>query len=137
MIGGAGGQAAIPSPRRMTIVRAWCLASLLAVSSPASAQSIDAAIEVKEGAAATLRADMEVGLVTGLTGELQDETWYVAGACSNRPSVSVAFNIGLSASLEERTVGLSRSRLTADKVICITNTDNLSDEMLEVLGLEQ
>jgi len=114
--------------------RILCIAALLALGCPASAQSVDAAVQVKEGM--SFNADIEVGLITGFAGALQDETWFVTGACSNRPSVSVAIKIGFSASLQNRTVGLSRSRFTADKVVCITNANDLSKDMLEALGIE-
>lgn len=111
--------------------------SALGLAGASFAQTVDAAVEVKEGALRSFSADFEVGLATGLTASLQDEKWFVTGACSNRPTVKIAMSIGLSAVLSDRRVGIINSRLLADRVICITNSDELSDEMREALGLAQ
>lgn len=106
-----------------------------ALPTPSLAQRVDAAVEVKEGALASYAADFEVGIFGGITASLQEEKWYVAGSCSNEPTVTIAMKTGLGATLADYKVGIVSLPISADRIICITNVEALSDELKKELGL--
>ena len=86
----------------------------------ASAQTIDFAVE-----AVDFFSDIKVEIVDFFA----DEKWEVVGACSNSPNIKIEF-VDFFADLKVEIVDFF-----ADKKICITNANELDEDLLRSLNL--
>ena len=61
------------------------------------------------------------------------ESWFLVGSCSSAPNLSVY--ISLKPVANEQYIFLTSSRSVADKIVCISNTEDLEESMLRVLQI--
>ena len=61
------------------------------------------------------------------------ESWYLVGGCSDAPNLSVY--ISLMPVATEQYIFLTESPTAADKIVCITNTEELDENMLRALKI--
>ena len=61
------------------------------------------------------------------------ESWYLVGGCSDVPNLSVY--ISLMPVATEQYVFLTEAPAGADKIVCITNTEALDENMLRALKI--
>ena len=61
------------------------------------------------------------------------ESWYLVGSCSNAPNLSVY--ISLMPVATEQYVFLTEAPAGADKIVCITNTEALDENILRALKI--
>ena len=101
---------------------------LLFFSHSLNAETIDHAIHV------TAYAGTE-GLYIYITRDpaKAQESWYLVGSCSGAPNLSVY--ISLMPVATEQYIFLTDASASADKIVCITNTDQLDDNTLRALKL--
>jgi len=119
---------------------ALSLVFFLSVGGDASAQTVDIAVEVKTGPAASLTAKYKIYIDDSISASITaDQKWHIVGACSNQPNVSIYIDKSIAASLTaDIKVYIDSSiaaSITADKKICITNADALDDDTLRLLKL--
>ena len=93
-----------------------------------SAQTVDYAIHVTAYAGTEGR---HVYITRDPVGA--QETWYIVRDCSMNPNLSVY--ISLVPIAREQYVFITDVSATADKVVCITNTEQLEENTLRALGL--
>ena len=116
----------------------------LLLSGNAHAQTIDFAVHISEpGSISSLMGtDLEIeildsGSMSSLLGDT--EKWQVVGACSNMPNITVEIiDPGSISSIlgdAKKIEIIENSIFGADKKICITNANDLDNDMLRILKL--
>jgi hypothetical protein len=76
------------------------IVAILLAGDRATAQTVDFAIEVMTGPAASLLAKDKVYIDNGVAASITaDQKWYVVGACSNKPNASIYIDKSVTGSL--------------------------------------
>lgn len=96
--------------------------------SNAKSQIVDFAMEVCDGFCIT---DIKIKVCDGFC--IADETWRVAGACSNFPDVKVGVCDGFC--IADKTIKICDGFCIADRTVCVSNARSLKPSMLRTLGL--
>jgi hypothetical protein len=109
--------------------------ALLGCCGAASAQVVDAAVEIVVGPLSSISGAPAVELVEGSRAILPDETWQVVGTCANTPTQRIRVMTGVGALLGDHLrVRVTRAAsVLIDRRVCITNADRLPEGVRRLL----